>query len=162
MLDTNKVVLVGRLTRDPELKTTSSGVNVTSFTLAVNRRFKDNTGKYPADFINCVAWRKEAEYLCNYGSKGQYATITGPIQTRSYQDKNGNKVFVTEVKADDISLDYQNDNQSQNNFDSYNHTQSSQSNHTAQNSNQNTNNNSSDPFAGSGDTLDIPADNLPF
>ena len=97
----NKAILVGRLTKDPELKTTGSGVSVASFTLAVNRRFKNAEGNYDADFINCVAWRQSAEYLSKNYSKGDMVGISGSIQTRSY-DKDGTKVYITEVVADEI------------------------------------------------------------
>lgn len=97
----NKAILVGRLTRDPELKTTGSGTSVASFTLAVNRRFKNAEGNYDADFINCVAWRQSAEYLCKNYSKGDMVGISGSIQTRNYE-KDGSKVYITEVVADEI------------------------------------------------------------
>ena len=162
MLDVNKTVQVGRLTRDPELKTTPNGVNVCSFRIAVSRRFKDANGKYPADFIPCVAWRNEAEYLCKYGSKGQYVTVSGSIQTRNYTDKDGKKVFVAEVVADDLSLGYQKDDQSQNNFSTPSYTDNVQNTRTAQNNSQGVNNNVEDPFAGSGDTVEIDNNDLPF
>lgn len=95
----NRVELVGRLTKDIELKKTQSGLSVTSFTVAVNRRGGDQT----ADFIACVAWRQSAEYLSNYGKKGSVVALEGRIQTRNY-DQNGHKVFVTEVVADSVSL----------------------------------------------------------
>ena len=83
----NKVILVGRLTRDPELKTTPNGVSVCSFTIAVNRRFRNAQGEYEADFINCVAWRQSAELLGKYFSKGRMVGIVGSIQTRNYRGK---------------------------------------------------------------------------
>ncbi len=97
----NKVILIGRLTRDVELRTTQGGVSVASFTLAVNRRFKNAEGGYDADFINCVAWRQSAEYLSKNYSKGDMVGVSGSIQTRSY-DKDGTKVYITEVIADEI------------------------------------------------------------
>ena len=97
----NKVNLIGRLTKDPELKTTGNGVSVASFTLAVNRRYKNADGSYDADFISCVAWRQSAEYLSKNYSKGDMVGISGSIQTRSY-DKDGTKVYITEVIADEI------------------------------------------------------------
>ena len=97
----NKAILVGRLARDVELRTTQGGTSVASFTLAVNRRFKNADGGYDADFINCVAWRQSAEYLCKNYSKGDMVGISGSIQTRSY-DKDGSKVYITEVIADEI------------------------------------------------------------
>ena len=99
----NKAILVGRLTKDPELKTTGSGVSVCSFTIAVNRRFRNAEGNYDADFINCVAWRQQAEFLAKFFAKGRMVGLVGSIQTRSY-DKDGQRVYVTEVVADEISF----------------------------------------------------------
>ncbi len=99
----NKAILVGRLTKDPELKTTGSGVSVCSFTIAVNRRFRNAEGNYDADFINCVAWRQQAEFLSKYFSKGRMVGISGSIQTRNYE-RDGQRVYVTEVVADEVSF----------------------------------------------------------
>lgn len=98
----NKAILVGRLTRDPELRTTASGVSVCTFTVAVNRRFKNAEGGYDADFINCVAWRQQAELLAKYFTKGRMVGVVGSIQTRSYDNKDGAKVYVTEVSVDEV------------------------------------------------------------
>ncbi len=98
----NKAILVGRLTRDPELKTTASGTSVCTFSIAVNRRFKNSEGGYDADFINCVAWRQQAEFLSKYFAKGRMVGVIGSIQTRNYDNKDGQKVYVTEVSADEI------------------------------------------------------------
>lgn len=100
----NKAILVGRLTKDPELKTTGSGVSVCSFTLAINRRFKNAEGGYDADFINCVAWRQQAEFISKYFSKGRMVGISGSIQTRSYDREDGQRVYITEVVADEVSF----------------------------------------------------------
>lgn len=98
----NKVQLVGRLTRDPELRTTASGVSVCSFTVAVNRRFKNPQGEYEADFINCVAWRQSAELLAKFFTKGRMVGLVGSIQTRNYDNKDGQKVYVTEVSVEEV------------------------------------------------------------
>lgn len=98
----NKAILIGRLTRDPELKTTANEVSVCSFTLAVNRRFKNADGNYDADFINCVAWRNTAELICKYFAKGSQVGVVGSIQTRNYDDKDGKKVYITEVSVDEV------------------------------------------------------------
>lgn len=98
----NKAILIGRLTRDPELKTTASGVSVCSFSIAVNRRFKNAEGNYDADFINCVAWRQQAEFMAKYFGKGRMVGVVGSIQTRSYDDKDGKRVYVTEVSVDEV------------------------------------------------------------
>ena len=96
----NNVTLVGRLTKDPELRKTQNGVSVVSFTVAVNRRFnRDET-----DFINVVAWNQTADFLARYATKGSLVGIEGRIQTRNYEDKTGNKVYVTEVVADSVQL----------------------------------------------------------
>lgn len=100
----NRVVLVGRLTRDPELKYTQSGIAVCRFTLAVNRPFKNQQGENEADFINCVAWRKQAENTANFLKKGSLTGIDGRIQTSSFEGKDGNRVFMTEVVADSVQF----------------------------------------------------------
>ena len=100
----NNVVLVGRLTRDPELRTTGSGISVATFTLAVNRQFSNANGQREADFISCVIWRKSAENFCNFTSKGSLVGIQGRIQTRNYDNKDGQRVYVTEVVVDNFSL----------------------------------------------------------
>lgn len=100
----NRAVLTGRLTKDPDLKYTSSGTAVVSFTLAVNRQFTNQQGNREADFINCTAWRKTAETLANYTHKGSLIGIDGRIQTRSYDNQQGKKVFVTEIVADSFSF----------------------------------------------------------
>lgn len=97
----NKVMLIGRLTKDPELRYTQSGSTVASFTLAVNRRFsKENE----ADFINCTAWQKSAEFVANYFRKGQSMALEGRLQVRSYDDKDGNRKYVAEVVADQVEF----------------------------------------------------------
>lgn len=96
----NRVVLVGRLTKDPELKYTQSGIAVCRFTLACNRPFKSESGEQQADFINCVAWRKQAENVANYLHKGSLAGVDGRIQTGSFEGQDGKRVFTTEVVAD--------------------------------------------------------------
>lgn len=94
----NTVILMGRLTADPELKKTPSGVSVTTFTVAVNRSYGKQERQ--TDFIECVAWRNTAEFICKYFRKGQMIAVQGSIQTRSYQDKHGNKRKAVEVLAD--------------------------------------------------------------
>ena len=98
----NKAILVGRLTRDPELKSTANGTNVCSFSVAVNRRYKNAEGNYDADFINCTAWRQTAEFVSKYFTKGRMIGVVGSIQTRNYDDKDGKRVYVTEVAADEV------------------------------------------------------------
>lgn len=100
----NIAILVGNLTRDPELRTTQSGIPVVSFSIAVNRRYKGPDGTYPTDFINCVAWRQTAEFISKYFTKGQKIGIRGTIQSRSYEDQNGQKRYITEVLVDDAEF----------------------------------------------------------
>lgn len=100
----NSVVLVGRLTADPNLRYTASGNATTTFSLAVNRNFANAEGEREADFINCVIWRKPAETLANYARKGTLIGVTGRIQTRNYENQQGQRVYVTEVVADNFQL----------------------------------------------------------
>ena len=98
----NKVILGGRLTADPELKTTPSGISVTSFTVAVNRNFRSKNGEEPqADFLNVTAWRQTAEFITRYFRKASSICVVGSIQTRSWTDQNGQKRFATEIVADE-------------------------------------------------------------
>lgn len=106
----NNVTLVGRLTRDPELKYTPSNIAITTFNLAVNRNFKGVNGEREADFINCMIWRKQAELLAEWCKKGNLVGITGRIQTRSYDNQQGKRVYVTEVVADTFQLLEKRDN----------------------------------------------------
>lgn len=100
----NKAILIGRLTRDPELRTTPTGRNVCQFSIAVNRTYTNASGEREADFINCVVWDKQAENLCRYQKKGNQIAVDGRIQTRNYDDKDGKKVYVTEILANSISF----------------------------------------------------------
>ncbi len=115
-LNLNKVVLCGRLTADPELKQTTGGIAVVSFTLAVNRRYQAKSAEggaaqQQADFINVVAWRQTAEFISRYFRKGSALCITGSIQTRSWQDQQGQKRYATEVVADEaMFVDSKNEN----------------------------------------------------
>ena len=100
----NNVSLVGRLTKDVELRYTPSNVAVATFTLAVNRNFKNENGEREADFINCAIWRQQAENLANWAKKGALIGVTGRIQTRSYDNQQGQRVYVTEVVAESFQL----------------------------------------------------------
>ncbi|EHP0513633.1 single-stranded DNA-binding protein [Staphylococcus pseudintermedius] len=143
----NRVVLVGRLTKDPELRTTQSGVDVCNFTLAVNRIFKSKDGEQQADFINCIAFRKTAENVNNYLSKGSLAGVDGRLQSRSYENQEGRRVYVTEVICDNVQfLDPKNDNQS--------NTQPQQQRGQAPAQD--------NPFANANGPIDISDDDLPF
>lgn len=100
----NKVILVGRLVKDPEVKTTQSQIAFCGFTIAVDRKFKSASGERQADFISCVAWRQQAEFLGKYFQKGSRVGIVGNLQSRTYDDANGKKVYVTEVVVDEIEF----------------------------------------------------------
>ena len=100
----NNVVLVGRLTKDADLRYTQQGQATATFSLAVNRNFKNGNGEREADFINCVIWRQQAELLANMTHKGSLIGVTGRIQTRNYENQQGQRVFVTEVVADNFQL----------------------------------------------------------
>lgn len=146
----NRVIIVGRLVRDPELKYTANGVAFANFTIAVNRPFKNQqTNEYDADFINCVVWRKPAENLANYMKKGNQIGVDGQIRTRSYENQDGKRIFVTEVVADSVQF------------------LESKSNTNSQGSNQNSqkppkNESQGNPFEQNGQPLDISDDSLPF
>lgn len=100
----NRVVLTGRLTKDPEMKYTQTGIAVTRFTLAVNRAFKSSEGEQQADFINCVAWRKQAENVANYLSKGSLVGVDGRIQTSNFEGQDGKRIFMTDVVAESVQF----------------------------------------------------------
>ena len=100
----NNVVLVGRLTKDPDLRYTSNGTAVATFTVAVDRNFTNAQGSRDADFINCVIWRKQAETFANYTHKGSLIGIEGRIQTRNYEGADGKRVYVTEVLVENFSF----------------------------------------------------------
>lgn len=100
----NKCILVGNLTRDPELTSTSSGTSRCTFTIAVNRNFTNSNGEREADFLNIVTWRGLAENCGKYLAKGRKVAVCGQIQTRSYDDKDGNKRYVTEIVAEDVEF----------------------------------------------------------
>ncbi|MCG1890921.1 MAG: single-stranded DNA-binding protein [Kluyvera cryocrescens] len=111
----NRVVLVGRLTKDPEFRTTPNGVEVATFTLAVNRTFTNAQGEREADFINVVVFRKQAKNVNDYLSKGSLAGVDGRVQSRNYENNEGRRVFVTEVIADSVQfLDTKGNNQQNN------------------------------------------------
>ena len=100
----NKAILVGRLTKDPEMKLTSNQNQYCNFTLAVDRRFKDSNGQRQTDFINCVAWKNTAVFIQKYFHKGNRIGVVGSIQTRSYEDEAGQKRFITEIVVDEAEF----------------------------------------------------------
>lgn len=150
----NRVTLVGRLTKDPEFRTTQKGIDVATFTLAVNRNFTNAQGEREADFINIIVFRKQAHNVNNYLSKGKLAGVDGRIQSRSYENQEGRRIFVTEVVADSVQfLEPKNSNGGQQ--DTYQQQTQSQ----AQRG-QNTKPQGQDPFANAPENLNI--DDLPF
>jgi single-stranded DNA-binding protein 4 len=136
----NNVTIVGRLTRDPELKYTPSNIAITTFNMAVNRNFKNQAGDREADFINCMIWRQQAENFANWCKKGNLVGITGRIQTRSYDNQQGQRVYVTEVVADSFQTLEKKDN-------------------TA---NQSSMENQMPPNYAQGESMDISDDDFPF
>ncbi len=158
----NKVFLIGRLTKDPELRYTGTNTPVASFTLAVNRNFTNQSGEREADFIPIVVWRKQAENVKNYLTQGSQVAVDGRIQTRSYDDNQGQRRYVTEVIADNVQfLDSKGsrenapvgntapaNNPTPYDFDSGNESQTSDV--------------KSDPFADFGANIEISDDDLPF
>lgn len=157
----NKVFLIGRLTRDPELRYTGNNTAVASFSIAVNRNFTNQSGEREADFINIVVWRKQAENVKNYLTQGSQVAIDGRIQTRSYDDQDGKKRYVTEVVADNVEFLGSKGSNSQGN----NNSSSSSSEPTPYDfggSEQTTTAVDSNPFADFGSSIEISDDELPF
>ena len=163
----NNVTIIGRTTKDIELRATSSGTNNASFTLAVERNFKNANGEKETDFINCVAWRKTAEILAQYAPKGSMIGVRGRIQTRNYENNQGVRVYVTEIVADEVQLiDTRNNNQGTN----ANYYQNNANNGGFNSSQQQSNGFGSDPFQsgqqgsfnGNNNNLEVSNDDLPF
>lgn len=156
----NRVVLIGRLTKDPELRKTQSGTSVVSYTIAVNRR-SQTPGQPDADFINCVAWNKTAELMAQYLHKGSLIGVEGRIQTRSYDNQQGQRVYVTEVVTDSVQfLESKNTQPHQNSYNSYNSY--SQPAPAPVNPYAAPADNSFSSAFDADDTLDIASDDLPF
>lgn len=149
----NRVILVGRLTKDIEVKKTQSGLSVTSFTIAVNRRQARDSQERQADFINCVAWRGTADFLGQYAKKGSLMGIEGRIQTRNYDGQDGKRVYVTEVLCDNCQLLESRNATASRNDGMVQFNQGDTSGYEADNS--------FDDFD-SGISLDISSDDLPF
>ncbi|EPE8808692.1 single-stranded DNA-binding protein [Staphylococcus pseudintermedius] len=143
----NRTILVGRLTKDPDFRTTPSGVSVATFTLAVNRTFTNAQGEREADFINCVVFRKQAENVKNYLSKGSLAGVDGRLQSRSYENQEGRRIFVTEVICDSVQF-----LESKNNNQSNNQPQQQRGQAPAQDN----------PFTNANNPIDIDDEDLPF
>jgi single-strand DNA-binding protein len=154
----NRVILVGRLTKDPELKYTPNGVPVATFTLAVNRPFTNQQGEREADFVNCVVWRRPAENVANFLAKGSLAGVDGRIQTRNFEGQDGKRVFITEVVAESVQF-LEPKSGSRGNTSGSN--QNGHSGHPGSSSGQQTRRDE-DPFRNDGQPIDISDDDLPF
>ncbi|MCU9613470.1 single-stranded DNA-binding protein [Caldibacillus lycopersici] len=158
----NRVVLVGRLTKDPDLRYTPSGVPVATFTIAVNRTFSNQQGEREADFINCVVWRKQAENVANFLKKGSLAGVDGRIQTRNYEGQDGKRVYVTEVVAESVQfLEPKGSSNREFSPSGYQNENPFGSNNQNQQRNPNPSRNA-DPFFDNGQPIDISDDDLPF
>jgi single-strand DNA-binding protein len=160
----NRVVLVGRLTKDPDLRFTPNGVAVATFSLAVNRTFSNQQGERETDFINCVIWRKQAENVANFLKKGSLAGVEGRIQTRNYDGQDGKRVYVTEVLAETVQfLEPRN---ASNQGGSFGMNQQNQGfnagNNPFQDAPPSKPSFNDDPFGGTSKTIDITDDDLPF
>nr|DAM89301.1 MAG TPA: Single strand binding protein [Caudoviricetes sp.] len=159
----NRVILTGRLARDPELRKTQSGLSVCSFQLAVDRPKQKGQDDAVTDWISCQVWRQAADYICNYAKKGALLAVDGRLQTRSYDNASGQKVHVTEVVCERVEIQRQASTQA-----GKQQTRSNQGTQYAENggfANTYTSSGYQDPFAddyGSGPTLDISSDDLPF
>ena len=169
----NRAILTGRLTRDPELRYTTSGTAVVQATIAVDRQFKNQQGEREADFINLVIWRKAAENFADFTHKGSLVGIDGRIQTRTYENKQGQRVYVTEINVDNFSLlePRQSDDQQFNNYPPQNQNNGYQSNSNQQannypnnnsNGSQGLSNPNSDHSNDDGQSIDLADDELPF
>ena len=173
----NKAILIGRLTRDPELRYTSAGSAVTSFTLAVSRQFTNQQGERETDFVNCVIWRKPAENFANFTHKGSLVGVEGRIQTRSYDNQQGQRVYVTEIVVENFSLletraqseQYRQQNSAPN--AGFNNQMPAQNPYGAPNQAQSQDfipetdasvDKGFDPFTDNGQKIDISDDDLPF
>ena len=153
----NKVCLIGRITKDIEIRYTSSNIPSVRFTLAVNRTFSNQNGEREADFINCIAWRNQAENMNKYVSKGSLVAVEGRIQTGSYE-KDGQRIFTTDVVADNVQF-LESKSQSQNKED--NVTPSDFANNTESNTSTTTDT-SEEVFADFGDSIEISDDDIAF
>ncbi|WP_419893818.1 single-stranded DNA-binding protein [Oceanobacillus kimchii] len=155
----NRVVLAGRLTKDPELRYTPNGVAVANFTIAVNRPFSNQQGNREADFINCVVWRRPAENLANYMKKGSMVGVDGRVQTRTFEGQDGKTVYVTEIVADSVQfLETKGSQGGQDSSGGYQQNRNQNQNQYASNQSQD----QEDQFKNNGEPIDISDDDLPF
>lgn len=158
----NRVVLVGRLTKDPDLRYTPAGAAVATFTLAVNRPFKNGQGEQEADFIQCVVWRKPAENVANFLKKGSLTGVDGRVQTRNYEGNDGKRVYVTEIVAESVQFLEPKQNDVEGSTPNNNQNEASYSNNNKNGSYRAISSQNSDSFANEGKPIDISDDDLPF
>ncbi|HBI2237277.1 TPA: single-stranded DNA-binding protein [Listeria monocytogenes] len=158
----NRVTLVGRLTKDPDLRYTPTGIAVATFTLAVNRPFKNTGGEQVADFINCVVWRKPAENVANFLKKGSMAGVDGRVQTRNYEGNDGKRVYVTEIVAESVRFLEPKHNGAEGSISNNNQNGANYSNNSQTNSYRADSSQNKDSFANEGTPIDISNDDLPF
>lgn len=176
----NNSTLVGRLTKNLDLKYTGSGIAVVSFILAVERPFKNSQGERETDFINCVAWRGTAEALADFAVQGSLIGVTGSIQTRNYQNNEGRTIYITELLTDNFQMlepksvtdsrrnqaaggqASNNYNNRQNNYSKSNQAQESKTGRTGENPFANISYDNENPFESNDDVTDISDDDLPF
>lgn len=158
----NRVMLVGRLTKDPDLRYTPAGVAVATFTLAVNRTFTNQQGEREADFINCVVWRKPAENVANFLKKGSMAGVDGRVQTRNYEGNDGKRVYVTEIVAESVQFLEPKQNAVEGSTPNNNQNEANYSNNNKNGSYRASSSQNSDSFANEGKPIDISDDDLPF
>ena len=152
----NRAIIIGRLTKNPESRTTSSGIASTTFTVAVSRPFTSQNGEREADFLNCVAWRKQAENIAKYCTKGSQVAVEGRIQTRTYDAQDGSKRYVTEIIADNVTFLGSKGGSSMpsNNYEGNNNSNSSKDIQTTDLN--------EDPYANMGEEVALSDDDLPF
>lgn len=152
----NRAIIIGRLTKDPETRTTSGGIANTTFTVAVSRPFTSQNGEREADFLNCVAWRKQAENIAKYCTKGSQVAVEGRIQTRTYDAQDGSKRYVTEIIADNVTFLGSKGGSSMpsNNYEGNTNSNSSKDIQTTDLND--------DPYANMGEEVALSDDDLPF
>jgi single-strand DNA-binding protein len=159
----NSVNITGRLTKDPELRYTPSGVAVVRFVLAVNRSFSNNQGEKEADFINCTVWRKPAENVANFLKKGSLTGVSGRLQTGSYEGTDGKRVYTAEVVAENVTfLEPRSTGSNNTNNSQQNNQYSSNQQNQASNQQQNYTRVDEDPFSSGSGPIEVSDDDLPF
>jgi single-strand DNA-binding protein len=158
----NRVILIGRLTRDPEMRTTNSGLNMTRFTIAVNRNRVEANGERLADFLNCIAWGKQAENVSKYCTKGMQVAVEGRIQTGSYDAQDGTKRYTTDIVCDNVTFLSSKNSNSGDSSDFNGYSNYSDSNNHEMSGNIPTSDITENPFKDFGEEIALSDDDLPF